>query len=352
MFSARPLEPQLAHCLARGLGTRTVRLCAIAKARRAGDSVVSSPHPPISHASTACESSPGSGDRRIFVQIPAYRDPDLSATLCDLFAKAHEPELLRVSVLWQKASDDSIDRQLLGRPNLEIIEVPFEQSKGCGWARNKVQQMWRGEPYTLIMDSHHRFTPNWDQRLLRSFGGLVRDGVKKPILTAYMPPFSPKAALPHPTGEPLKVCPYERSNGLLLRLIGRPIKDWEKLSAPVPGNFVSLHFLFAGGEFNQEIQFDPNCYFRGDEVATSLRAFTSGYDVYHPHELIGWHCYQRDYRATHWEDHRDWSEQDMVSLRNLKVLLSGRYLNRYGNGRARNLQQFEDRLAIKLWDRT
>lgn len=314
--------------------------------------MVSSPHPPIGRTKAECGSAPDPDDHQIFVQIPAYRDPDLSATLRDLFSKAYEPQSLRVAVLWQRASGDSIERELLEQPNLEIIGVPFEESKGCGWARNKLQQLWRGEPYTLILDSHHRFTSNWDKRLLDFYRGLIRDGVKKPILTAYMSPFSLQDDPLHRKGEPLKICPYERQNGLLLRLIGRRIKNWERLSAPVSGNFVSLHFLFASGEFNKEIEFDPNCYFRGDEVATSLRAFTHGYDIFHPHELIGWHCYQRDYRATHWQDHQDWSAQDLISIRNLKVLLSGRYLNRYGIGRQRTLRQFEDRLAVKLWDGT
>jgi hypothetical protein len=44
-----------------------------------------------------------SDERRIFVQIPAYRDPDLGPTLEDLFAKAADPDALRVVVLWQRA---------------------------------------------------------------------------------------------------------------------------------------------------------------------------------------------------------------------------------------------------------
>ena len=284
------------------------------------------------------------------MQIPAYRDPDLGPTLEDLFAKAADPDALRVVVLWQRATDDRLAPELLSRPNLEIIDVPYTESRGCGWARNLLQQHWRGEAYTLILDSHHRFAPDWDRKLVGSHEQLRHAGVSKPILTAYMPPFKPGDDALSRSNAPLRVCPLERSHGLLIRLIGRSIPDWETLGAAVTGDLVSLHFLFADGVFNREIPFDPDCYFLGDEVAISLRAFTSGFDVFHPHELIGWHCYQRDYRPTHWEDHREWQDQEQLSLRTLKILFSGRYLKTYGLGRQRKLRDFEARLGLRLWD--
>jgi hypothetical protein len=295
-------------------------------------------------------SSPVLDGPRIFVQIPAYRDPDLGPTLEDLFAQAADPDALHVVVLWQRASDDRLDPELLARPNLEIIDIPFAQSQGCGWARNLLQQHWRGEPYTLILDSHHRFAPDWDRKLVRFYEALRQSGAAKPILTAYMPPFQPGDDPRSRPSVPLRICPLERSHGLLIRLIGRPIPDWRTLSSPAAGDFVSLHFLFAGGAFNREIPFDPACYFLGDEVAVGLRAFTHGYDIFHPHELIGWHRYDRDYRPTHWDDHGEWQAQERLSLQTLQILFSGRYLKTYGLGRHRKLRDYEARLGLKLWD--
>lgn len=117
-------------------------------------------------------------NRRIFVQIPAYRDPELSPTLHDLFSKARNPEALRVAVLWQRAPDDRVEREVLRRKNLEIIDVSYRDSKGCNWARNVLQRLWKGEAYTLILDSHHQFAKNWDQKLInhtrRSFSKVSR----------------------------------------------------------------------------------------------------------------------------------------------------------------------------------
>lgn len=94
---------------------------------------------------------------RIYVQIPAYRDSELGPTLRDLYRKAARPEALRVAVLWQKASNETLPPAVRRLPGLELIEIPFEESRGCNWARIQLQARWRGEPYTMFLDSHHRF---------------------------------------------------------------------------------------------------------------------------------------------------------------------------------------------------
>lgn len=287
-------------------------------------------------------------ERRIFVQIPAYRDSELGATVRDLLAKARNPGSLRIAILWQRGPEERLDLGFARGAEIEVVEISHTHSRGCNWARRQVQQRWRGEPFTLILNSHHQFAREWDQKLLRAYDALVRQGVEKPIITAYLPAYNP---LTDPYGRrkrPLKIYPYERTDGLLLRLIGRPILSARRLTGPIPGEFVSLHCLFAGGSFNREIPFDPNCYFFGDEVATSLRAFTHGYDVYHPHEVVGWHCYERAYRVTHWEDHANWEKSEAASLRRLRRLLSGRPLSEYGRGDRRGLREFEARLMMRL----
>ena len=292
------------------------------------------------------------GDKRIFVQMPAYRDPELGPTLIDLFSKALFPEALRVVVLWQRSDDERIDGAILRNGNIELIDVPFRESCGCNWARSLIQRRWNGEPYTLILDSHHRFAKHWDDALIQAYDRLIGSGVSKPIITAYLPPYTPQDEPHGRKKRPLKIYPFERSDGLLLRLIGRPIVDWQKMAGPVPGDFLSLHCLFAAGQINLDVPFDPDCYFFGDEVSISLRAFTKGYDFYHPHRVIGWHCYDRSYRPQHWDDHEDWSRHEARSMARMKRLLSGRLSGPYGGGSQRSLSDFEDRVLVKLAERT
>ena len=89
---------------------------------------------------------------RIFVQIPAYRDSELSATVRDLVKKASDPASLRIAVLWQKGPDEEFDPELGRGAELEVVEIPHADSQGCNWARREIQKRWRGEPFTLILD--------------------------------------------------------------------------------------------------------------------------------------------------------------------------------------------------------
>ena len=47
--------------------------------------------------------------KTIFVQIAAYRDPQLLPTLKDMFANADNPENIRVGIAWQHKPEDEWD---------------------------------------------------------------------------------------------------------------------------------------------------------------------------------------------------------------------------------------------------
>lgn len=284
----------------------------------------------------------------IYVQIPAYRDRELSKTLLDLFDKARHPEHLRVAVVWQHAENESLDPAVHNLPNLEIEAVPYERSQGCNWARNLLQQNWRGEPFTLLIDSHQRFVPDWDSKVLAMWLELRSGGAEKPILTSYLPSYDPERDPSARKKRPYKIYPLGRDNGILTKLTSYPIPFWQTLQNPVEADFTSLHFLFTEGQFNREIRLDPGIYFFGDEIVTSVRAFTSGYDLYHPHVILGWHCYDRKTRIAHWNDHRDWHVRHHQTLEKLRKLFLGRYDGAYGLGMARTLADYEERAMLKL----
>ncbi|MBS0295821.1 MAG: hypothetical protein JSR45_05870 [Proteobacteria bacterium] len=285
---------------------------------------------------------------RIYVQIPAYRDSELSATLIDLYAKAEAPERVRTAVLWQYGEGETLARKVQRLPNLDIVAVPSGGSQGCNWARSLLQQRWAGEAYTLLLDSHHRFVRGWDRLLVDMHRGLEEAGVAKPMLTAYLPAYDPLITLPYRSSQPFKIYPLQREQGMLLRLTSCPIPYWKTLAGPIEADFASLHFIFARGALNQELRFDPDIYFFGDEVLIGARAFTSGYDMYHPHRVVGWHCYNRNSRVPHWDDHPDWHLRHRKALERIRRLLSGETSGDFGLGSARSLQAYEDRLLAPL----
>ena len=87
-------------------------------------------------------------------------------------------------------------------------------------------------------------------------------------------------------------------------------------------------------------------YFHGEEISIAARAFTYGYDLFHPNEVICWHEYTRKGRTKHWDDHKDWHiTNDSSHLRNRKLFqMDGeKYedLGEYGFGNERSLLEYE-----------
>lgn len=278
----------------------------------------------------------------IFVQIPAYRDCELGHTLRELFTQARHPERLRVAVAWQYGPDEvGKEDELRKWPNLELLKVPAEQSQGCNWARELLQQRWRGEEFTLFLDSHHRFVPGWDVETVAMWKQLRAAGHRKPIVTGYLPAYEPSTDPVGREGAALRILPLERHQGLLFRLVSEALPEVSATHAPVPACFTSLHFLFAEGEFNRVIRFDSDLYFFVDEIAIALRAFTHGYDLFHPHRVVGWHAYNRASRVTHWRDHPNSAMRFDITCKRIRALYRGRLTGLYGVGTQRPVAAYE-----------
>ena len=284
----------------------------------------------------------------IFVQIPAYRDSELSATLLDLYAQASRPDRLRVSVLWQRSRDEQLDPRVKQLPHLNVIDIPYEASKGCNWARSVVQRYWSGEEYTMLIDSHHRFARGWDETLIVMHRALRADGCARPMITAYMPRYDPENDPQGRQERPYKIYPKGYEAGLLIHLTSYPLPERAALKAPAPAQFASGHFIFAAGDVNRHLRMDPGLYFTGDEVAISVRAFTRGYDLFHPHVVIGWHCYDRRSRIPHWDDDSAWRKRHQRSLARLRQLFTNELRGPFGLGGERSVDSFEDRLLMPL----
>jgi hypothetical protein len=288
-------------------------------------------------------------ENTIFVQIAAYRDNQLVPTLKDMLANAKYPENLRICIAWQHCKDDAWDNldEFKDDPRFNILDVDYKESKGVCWARNLVQQQYNGEAYTLQLDSHHRFIKDWDAELLGMINQLKEKGHAKPLLTAYIPSFNPENDPAERHQEPWKMN-FDRfiPEGAVFFLPGS-IDNWRSLTEPIPSRFYSAHFCFAPGSFAVEIQHDPNYYFHGEEISIAVRAFTHGYDLFHPHKVVVWHEYTRKGRTKQWDDDPIWVERNNVChKRNRKLFeMDGEVkdidFGIYDFGKVRTLEDYE-----------
>jgi pimeloyl-ACP methyl ester carboxylesterase len=286
----------------------------------------------------------------IFVSIAAYRDPQLIPTIEDCIVKARHPERLRFGICWQH--DPQSDTLPLRNDDcFRILAIDWRESRGACWARSEVMKLWRGEDWFLQVDSHCRFAWEWDAKLIDE---MKQTKSSKPILSTYAAPFTPGGDEVLVEG-PLQMAFQGFTGDGIPHMKPMAIADWRNLTRPRRARFLSAGFLFAQGGFLDEIGYDPELYFLGEEAAMTLRAFTSGYDLFHPQETIVWHDYGRPRAPKHWGDHveennagRSWQELDLRSRDKVRRLLAGQPVESYGLGSARSLEDYEIYAGLSL----
>jgi hypothetical protein len=295
-----------------------------------------------------------SGDSSIFISIAAYRDPQLTPTVLDCIAKAANPRRLRFGVCWQRGEEEERP-PFFGQTGFRFVEVDWRQSRGACWARAEAMKLWRQEAWFLQVDSHCRFAAGWDEKLLRA---AKSTGSQKPILGSYATPFTPGGAEVLRPG-PLRVALQAFGPDGIPQLRPAGFRRNPPAGQPVRARFLSAGFLFTVGDFVREVPYDPDLYFMGEEIAMTVRAFTHGYDLFHPAETIVWHDYLRLDARKHWSDHGDscgsepsppqfpeslgpsWSELDSISRRKVQRLLQNEPLGAFGLGSRRSLAEYE-----------
>ncbi len=286
----------------------------------------------------------------IFVSIAAYRDPELIPTIEDCLKKARHPNELRFGICWQHGPGDQPPPRLSGG-RLRMKAVPWQDSGGACWARAECMKLWDGEDFFLQIDSHHRFAENWDAVLLDQ---AERTGAAKPLISAYAPAYAPGAPLPA-TEAPtvMRLDRYSPEGIPLYQFFALP--EHLRTGQPIRARFVSAHMLFTLGAFVSEVPYDPELYFIGEEISLAVRAFSHGYDLFHPGAHVLWHEYTRLQRPKHWDDHvagseapRPWQELDRASLEKVRRLLTRQEEGRFALGPDRTLAAYEAYAGLNL----
>jgi len=284
----------------------------------------------------------------IFVQIASYRDPELENTVRDMISNADRPEKLRFGIARQFREEDGFDKleEFRNDSRFRILDIPYEESNGACWARHLIQQLYKNETYTLQIDSHMRFEKGWDTTLIDMIDQLQEDGHEKPLLTGYVSSFDPDNDPAGRARDPWQMA-FDRfiPEGAVF-FLPETIPNWTELTRPVPARFYSAHFCFTLGQFSKEVQHDPEYYFHGEEISIAARAYTHGYDLFHPHKVVVYHEYTRKGRTKQWDDDKKWVEKNNHSHKRNRQLfgMDGEEmvdLGQFGFGTVRTLRDYE-----------
>ena len=290
---------------------------------------------------------------RIFINIPAYRDAETTATVRDLFVQASHPERVFVGVCWQyDEREDPPHFESPERPaQVRSVDVRAELSQGACWARQQAFSLWRGEEYVLSIDAHSRFEPGWDELLL---GMLSQCQSAKPLLTTYPASY---------------VLPDQRDRNGILKMAFRdfvidvpgtpPKLMYQTLriapdalpERPFPTATVGQGFMFAAADAFHEVPFDPHVYFFGDDLSFAARAWTAGWDFFSPNRPVMFHLWDRSARPGHWNDQpasaqrlREATQRRVAHLVGIERTDDAEALvelDRYGLGSVRSLAAYE-----------
>jgi hypothetical protein len=292
---------------------------------------------------------------KIFIQIASYRDPQLIHTIKSALENAKKPKNLVFGIARQYHPEDGFDNldEYRNDKRFRILDIPHQESKGVCWARHQVQQLYKDETYTMQIDSHMRFEKDWDDEFIKMIKQLQKDGYPKPLLTGYVSSFDPDN---DPTGrvrEPWRMV-FDRfiPEGAVF-FLPETIPSWQEMKKPVTARFYSAHFAFTLGEFSTEVQHDPEFYFHGEEISIAARAYTHGYDLFHPHKVLIWHEYTRKGRTKQWDDDKEWHLKNNQSHKKNRQLfgMDGEEMidmGKYGFGTVRSLFDYEKYAGINF----
>jgi hypothetical protein len=280
----------------------------------------------------------------IFIAIAAYADPELPRTLSDALQTARFPDQLRFGICWQAdpAHPISLDR-FRSNMRFRFDDTTIAESRGGPWARNRAQTRWRGEPYTLQVDSHMKFEPEWDARLVDMLESMPGD---KPLLSmnASLFYYDDLGVLHrrYDMAVPTTVLKDSSPPGWA------PWLDFGPANTRIPGRarFVNGNFVFTRGRWNVEAPQDPAHYYWGEGFNITVRSFTWGYDLFLPTDVVAWHMdHRKGPPRRHWEQGEDIvrnrNQEAMDRLRRLIYAASPNSLGPYGLGPARTLRDYE-----------
>lgn len=297
----------------------------------------------------------------IFISIAAFCDPFLNHTIQDAVAKATQPEDLVFGVVDQHPESRKTELSALCAPaKLRYVHINPVESRGVCWARSLVFSLYQGEPFFLQIDSHMLFEQAWDDQLLQTWYEL-RSNCPKPVISTYPYGFE------FEEGQAVVKIDVSPETTLVLRpQPGASLTDQDAtLTFRAEHVFVREHvlgchiaggFLFAHGNFIDEVPYDPRLYFHGEEQSLALRLFTHGWDIYHPSHIPLFHLYKMPHtphETHHWHPNWDMKRDvkfttltELAKQRLMDLVYQRRDLGRFGLGSARSVEDFAKHSGI------
>lgn len=293
----------------------------------------------------------------IFVSIISYKDPELTRTIKNLLNNATKPQDIHFGIVSQDFKQKHPDLSFVN--NLKYHKMLFTQAKGAGYARKIAMEMYDGQDYFLQLDSHMRFAKHWDSKLLAIHQEAQEiAGTEKVILSQFPAPYEV-----HTGGKdyyPIGDKSYW-SDPSWTSVVNTWAGVWagnreimEDTSKPHKSHTILAAYVFAPGYITQEIPYDERICFMGEELCFAIRAYTRGWEIYAPNEMLLWHFYQRKNQVKVWNQMEDssrqvkWIDLESLSAKTQKNILLGIEEGIYGIGDYERYLEYQKMIGINF----
>tara|TARA_B100000965_G_scaffold399941_1_gene420920 strand:- start:305 stop:1306 length:1002 start_codon:yes stop_codon:yes gene_type:complete len=302
---------------------------------------------------------------KIFISIASYQDLLLPITINSAYTNAKFKENIRFGIVDQCNVRLDFSKAKI-KDQITYLHIEPKNARGPCWARSLAQTLMNDEEYFLQVDSHTTFEKDWDEYLIKYIKTIKKDH-KKPVISAYprgfeIVDFNKKIFR--------KLQEDDHSTHVMILDKEKSFKDgYFSMQKGLPstsksiykGFLLSAGFLFGESEMVEQVPYDPNLYFEGEETTMALRLFTNGFDIFHIPRIPLFHCYV-DYsneakRPMHWneEENKDrtvkWQELQSRSKERISKIITGDMKGSFGLGLERTLDEYKELSGIDIKNR-
>ena len=296
---------------------------------------------------------------KIFISIASYRDPALLTTINSAIDNSYDPERLFFGLVIQDFDRNIPD--LKKYKNISMITMHPKYAMGAGFARHKALSLYNNEKYFLQIDSHTVFEKGWDELAIKELKKAQEISNNNKIVLSYFPPpfylesnkkisiiKNNKDRPPYPTKQKPKL--NKKGEWTAERI---EFEDKQR-KLPEMSKTVLGGFIFSESDLIEEVPYDPDISFFGEELCFAMRLWTRGWDIYSPSNNIVHHFYTRSEYSKIWKDKNirkiSWKEVENKSKEKQKRVLCGIEKGIYGAGKIRSLKKFEGFVDINFKD--
>jgi len=299
----------------------------------------------------------------IFISVASFRDPECNKTIKNMFDKAKYPENLIFGICQQNNQESTselcyLSTNKIPQNQIRTINMNHHEARGPNFARYLCSTLYQNETWYFQIDSHMRFSNEWDAKLISMFQ--KEENVRSNdnfIFSHY-----PKAIENYNENQD----EYDDNN---IEYVPRNCKalisdneipsqdganDMPATETPYPTPFLASGMVFAKAKpFLLKVPYDPylDDIFVGEEVLHAARLWTNGFDILTPTTNISFHYYTRQDERKFWENVRNDSDavrrvKYLLKLSPQKPLFLTKHLDKYGLGTVRPLQDYWNYMGL------